>query len=79
MSATNQVPDQCRHIAVSAGNHLRIESGPTPTPGAEDILIKVHSAGINRADLLQRKGLYPPPLDASPIMGLEVAGTIQAW
>jgi putative PIG3 family NAD(P)H quinone oxidoreductase len=38
----------------------------------------VHSAGINRADLLQRKGLYPPPPDASPIMGLEVAGTIQA-
>jgi putative PIG3 family NAD(P)H quinone oxidoreductase len=37
----------------------------------------VHSAGINRADLLQRKGLYPPPPDASPIMGLEVAGTIQ--
>ncbi|MDE0931889.1 MAG: NAD(P)H-quinone oxidoreductase, partial [Halioglobus sp.] len=78
MSAVNQVPDQCRHIAVSAENHLSIESGPTPTPGAEEILIKVHSAGINRADLLQRKGLYPPPPDASPIMGLEVAGTIQA-
>ena len=78
MSATNQVPDQCRHIAVSAENHLSIESGPTPTPGAEEILIKVHSAGINRADLLQRKGLYPPPPDASPIMGLEVAGTIKA-
>lgn len=78
MSAVNQVPDQCRHIAVSAENHLSIEAGPTPTPGAEEILIKVHSAGINRADLLQRKGLYPPPPDASPIMGLEVAGTIQA-
>ena len=78
MSATNQVPDQCRHVAVSAENHLSIEYGPTPTPGAEEILIKVHSAGINRADLLQRKGLYPPPPDASPIMGLEVAGTIQA-
>ena len=78
MSAAKQVPDQCRHIAVSAENHLSIESGPTPTPGAEEILIKVHSAGINRADLLQRKGLYPPPPDASPIMGLEVAGTIQA-
>ena len=78
MSAANQIPDQYRHIAVSAENHLSIESGPTPTPGAEEILIKVHSAGINRADLLQRKGLYPPPPDASPIMGLEVAGTIQA-
>lgn len=78
MSATDQVPDQCRHVAVSTENHLSIECGPTPIPGAEDVLIKVHSAGINRADLLQRKGLYPPPPDASPIMGLEVAGTIQA-
>lgn len=78
MTALTHVPDQCRHVAVSADNHLYIESGPTPTPAADEVLIKVHSAGINRADLLQRKGLYPPPQDASPIMGLEVAGTIQA-
>jgi NADPH:quinone reductase-like Zn-dependent oxidoreductase len=49
-----------------------------PSPGRGEVLIKVHSAGINRADLLQRKGHYPPPEDASPILGLEVAGTVQA-
>lgn len=78
MTAITEVPDQCRHVAVSSDNHLSIEFGPTPTPGADEVLIKVHSAGINRADLLQRKGLYPPPPDASPVLGLEVAGTIQA-
>ena len=47
-----------------------------PAPG--EILIDVACAGLNRADLLQRAGLYPPPEDASPIMGLEVAGTVLA-
>jgi len=47
-----------------------------PAPG--ELLIKVAAAGLNRADLLQRAGLYPPPEDASPIMGLEVAGTVLA-
>ncbi|MFN2328181.1 MAG: NAD(P)H-quinone oxidoreductase [Chromatocurvus sp.] len=49
-----------------------------PVPAADQVLIRVDHAGINRADLLQRKGLYPPPEDASPVMGLEVAGTIVA-
>ena len=67
----------CRYIAVNPDNHhLSVETGPIPTPGDGEVLIKVHSAGLNRADLLQRKGLYPPPEDASPVMGLEVAGTI---
>ena len=44
----------------------------------EEILIDVHAAGVNRADLLQRAGKYPPPPGASPIMGLEVAGTVKA-
>lgn len=47
-----------------------------PAPG--ELLIKVAAAGLNRADLLQRAGLYPPPEGASPIMGLEVAGTVLA-
>ena len=68
-----------RYIAVNPENHhLSIATGPIPEPKADEVLIKVHSAGINRADLLQRKGLYPPPEDASPVMGLEVAGTIEA-
>ena len=48
-------------------------------PGANEILIKVAYAGVNRADLLQRQGLYAPPEDASPILGLEVSGTIAAF
>jgi putative PIG3 family NAD(P)H quinone oxidoreductase len=68
-----------RYIAVNPENHhLSIATGPIPEPKADEVLIKVHSAGINRADLLQRKGMYPPPEDASPIMGLEVAGTVEA-
>lgn len=57
---------------------LSLASDRIPTPGAEEVLIRVAAAGINRADLLQRKGHYPPPPDASPIMGLEVAGTVLA-
>ena len=44
------------------------------TPDKNEVLIKVHHSGVNRADLLQRLGLYPPPADASPIPGLEIAG-----
>ncbi len=49
-----------------------------PPAGPEEVLIEVDHAGINRADLLQRLGLYPPPEDASPIPGLEVAGQVVA-
>jgi len=56
----------------------KIISDKPPTPGPEEVLIAVDHAGINRADLLQRLGLYPPPEDASPIPGLEVAGQVVA-
>ena len=49
---------------------------PVPEPKNNEILIKVGAAGINRPDVLQRKGLYPPPPDASDLPGLEVAGVI---
>ena len=48
------------------------------TPDKHEVLINVHHSGVNRADLLQRLGLYPPPADASPIPGLEVAGEVVA-
>lgn len=51
---------------------------PVPTPGPGEYLIKVAAAGVNRPDVLQRKGHYPPPPGASSILGLEVAGTIVA-
>ena len=47
-------------------------------PGADQVLIRVAAAGVNRPDVFQRKGLYPPPPGASPVLGLEVAGEIAA-
>lgn len=49
-----------------------------PTPKSHEVLIKVHFAGVNRPDCLQRSGRYPPPADASPYLGLEVAGVVVA-
>jgi NADPH2:quinone reductase len=51
---------------------------PLPVPGPEDILIRVAAAGVNRADIMQRRGHYPPPPGASDIIGLEAAGTVAA-
>jgi putative PIG3 family NAD(P)H quinone oxidoreductase len=79
MNEAHETPDTCRHVAVSPDDQsLYLEQGPVPAPGPGELLIKVHAAGINRADLLQRAGHYPPPDDASPILGLEVAGVVQA-
>lgn len=58
--------------------NLAIEQVLDPVPGAEDLLIRTHGIGLNNADLLQRRGLYPPPPGASPLMGLEVAGEVIA-
>lgn len=51
---------------------------PRPEPGAGEVLIAVAAAGVNRPDIFQRQGAYPPPPGASPIPGLEVAGTVAA-
>jgi NADPH2:quinone reductase len=51
---------------------------PNLSPGPGDVLIKVHAAGVNRPDVMQRRGRYPPPPGASDIPGLEVAGTVEA-
>ena len=55
---------------------LQLGERPLPSPSGNEVLIKVHSAGVNRPDVLQRMGLYPPPPGASDIPGLEVAGVI---
>ena len=57
---------------------LMVAQTTTPTPKSGEVLIEVAYAGVNRPDCVQRAGLYPPPADASPIIGLEVAGTIVA-
>jgi NADPH2:quinone reductase len=54
------------------------EDRAVPTPGEGELLIRVRAAGVNRPDVMQRKGLYPPPKDASDIPGLEIAGEIAA-
>lgn len=51
---------------------------PQPQPGSGEVLIRVTAAGINRPDVMQRKGLYPAPPGASPLPGLEVAGVVEA-
>ncbi len=55
---------------------LRLVERPVPTPGANQILIKVAAAGVNRPDILQRQGNYQPPPGASDVLGLEVAGEV---
>jgi NADPH2:quinone reductase len=57
---------------------LQLATCEIPEPGEHDVLIRVHAAGVNRPDVLQRQGLYPLPPDASPLPGLEVAGEVTA-
>jgi putative PIG3 family NAD(P)H quinone oxidoreductase len=57
---------------------LEIGELPVPVPRRGEVLIRVRAAGVNRPDLLQRAGRYPPPPGASPILGLEVAGEVAA-
>ncbi|WP_442919679.1 NAD(P)H-quinone oxidoreductase [Methylobacter sp.] len=66
-------------IAIEIDNgDLKPTQRTVPTPSANQVLIKVAASGVNRPDVMQRKGLYPPPSGASDIPGLEVAGTIIA-
>ena len=55
---------------------LKLGTRPVPEPGHGEILVKVASAGVNRPDVMQRQGVYPPPPGASDILGLEIAGTV---
>src|SRR6266404_1522338 len=60
-----------------SGGVLRIAERDCPTPSEGEVLIRVAAAGVNRPDLMQAAGRYPPPPGASPILGLEVAGTVE--
>lgn len=55
-----------------------IANGPVPMPGEGQILVRTEAVGVNRPDISQRQGSYPPPKDASPILGLELAGEVVA-
>lgn len=71
------LPEQMIAIEIENGA-LKPVQRAVPTPSANQVLIKVAAAGVNRPDVMQRQGLYPPPPGASDIPGLEVAGTIVA-
>ncbi len=57
---------------------MTIATGPLPVPGEGQILVRTEAIGVNRPDVAQRQGSYPPPKDASPILGLELAGEVAA-
>ncbi|WP_347987098.1 NAD(P)H-quinone oxidoreductase [Methylomonas sp. AM2-LC] len=63
-------------ITSTTSNELELAYCSQPAPNDQQVLIKVAAAGVNRPDLLQRQGVYPPPTGASDILGLEIAGTV---
>lgn len=75
------IPKLMQAIEISAPGGpemLRLAERPVPQPGPDEVLVRVAAAGVNRPDVLQRLGAYPPPPGASDIPGLEIAGTVVA-
>jgi NADPH2:quinone reductase len=75
------LPGSMRFVGVTGAGGpevLRVEVGPLPAVRADEVLIRVMAAGVNRPDVAQRMGSYPPPAGASPIIGLEVSGEVAA-
>lgn len=75
------VPQQMTYIAAAKAGGPEVlvpATGPVPAPRPDEVLIRVAAAGVNRPDVAQRSGSYPPPPGASQIIGLEVAGEIVA-
>lgn len=73
--------DMMRQIAFSGAGGpevLRIEHAARPVPAAGEVLVRVLAAGVNRPDIQQRRGLYPPPPGTTPIPGLDIAGVIES-
>jgi NADPH2:quinone reductase len=75
------LPSEMRYINLpqpGAPDAMKLATGPLPDLKPGDLLLKVEAAGVNRPDVAQRQGSYPPPPGASPILGLEVAGEVAA-
>jgi NADPH2:quinone reductase len=73
------IPQAMRQVGMAGAGGpevLHVEEGPVPQPRAGEVLVRVLAAGVNRPDVAQRKGAYPPPPGASPLLGLEVAGEV---
>ena len=62
--------------AFGGPENLQIGDWEKPSPKPHELLVKVHTTALNRADTMQRKGQYPPPPGDSPILGLEIAGEV---
>lgn len=77
MKKNHAVPGEMRAAAIR-GHALVTELRPVPKPRRGEVLVRVMAAGVNRPDLLQRRGLYPPPPGITDIPGLEIAGEIAA-
>jgi putative PIG3 family NAD(P)H quinone oxidoreductase len=77
MPKKHPLPKQMKAAAI-VEQSLVTQERPVPKPAAGEVLVRVHAAGVNRPDLLQRKGLYPPPPGITDIPGLEIAGEIVA-
>ena len=78
---SSKLPESIRVIETSSpGGPEVLKSGerPMPSPQAGEVLVKVAAVGVNGPDLMQRKGLYPPPAGASDLLGLEIAGEVVA-
>ncbi|PHK96465.1 NAD(P)H-quinone oxidoreductase [Pseudoroseomonas rhizosphaerae] len=75
------LPAEMTYIDHGAGGGPEVlvpARGPVPQPKADEVLVRVMAVGVNRPDVQQRKGLYPPPPGASPVAGLEMAGEVVA-
>jgi putative PIG3 family NAD(P)H quinone oxidoreductase len=72
------LPSSMRAVIAKGGGELAIVERPVPQPGPGEVLVRVAAAGVNRPDVLQSKGLYPPPPGAPDILGLEIAGDVVA-
>ena len=72
------MPEMMQAVAVKPDGSLGLEAAPMPVPGQGEVLLEIKANGVNRGDLLQRRGLYPPPPGHPDIMGLEAVGVIAA-
>jgi putative PIG3 family NAD(P)H quinone oxidoreductase len=77
----NTLPREMRAVEIAAPGgpeQLRLVTRPMPVPGTGEVLLRVAAAGVNRPDVMQRQGRYPPPPGASDLPGLEVSGEVVA-
>ena len=70
--------EMMKAVEIVQDGPLGLAETERPAPGPNEILVKTAFSGLNRADLVQRAGAYPPPPGASPILGLEISGTVEA-